>query len=94
MAVDPVLLREVARAHRCFHALLTGQVAAMSELSALEGVDERYVRRILPLAFLSPAIVEAIAKGTHPVELTAKRLIRRIELPLEWESQERDLGFR
>ena len=66
-----VLLREVARAHRCFDALLSGNVAAMSELSAREGVDERFIRRILPLAFLAPAIVEAIAKGTQPAELMA-----------------------
>jgi hypothetical protein len=65
----------------------------MSELSALEGVDERYVRRILPLAFLAPKIVDAIATGAHPIELTAKRLIRKIELPLEWDDQERVLGF-
>src|SRR5262249_11340183 len=89
--VDPVLLREVARAHRCFDALLTGKVAAMS---ALERVDERYVRRIRPLAFLAPEIVDAVAKGAHPIELTAKRLIRKIELPLEWDDQERVLGFR
>jgi DNA invertase Pin-like site-specific DNA recombinase len=92
--VDPVLLREVARAHRCFDALLTGKVAALSELSTLEGIDERYVRRILPLAFLAPEIVDAIAKGAHPIELTAKRLIRKIQLPLEWQNQKRTLGFR
>jgi hypothetical protein len=28
--------------------------------------------------------VAAIVRGTQPAELTAKKLIRRIELPLEW----------
>jgi site-specific DNA recombinase len=92
--VDPVLLKEVARAHRCFDALLAGKVSAMSELSKLEGIDERYVRRILPLAFLAPEVVDAIARGAHPIDLTAKRLIRKTELPLEWRSQKRALGFR
>jgi len=92
--VDPVLLKEVARAHRCFDALLTGKVSAISELSRLEGIDERYVRRILPLAFLAPEVVDAVARGAHPIELTAKRLIRKTELPLEWDSQKRALGFR
>jgi hypothetical protein len=64
--VDPVLLKEVARAHRCFDALLTGKLSAMSDLSVLEGIDERYVRRILPLAFLAPAVVDAIARGRIP----------------------------
>ena len=92
--IDPVLLKEVARARRCFDALLTGKALAMAELSALEGIDERYVRRILPLAFLAPEIVQGIVTGAHPVELTAKTLIRKIHLPLEWQMQKQVLGFR
>jgi hypothetical protein len=94
LTVDPLLLKEVARAHRCFDALLSGKVPATSELSALEGIDERYVRRILPLAFLAPEIVDAITNGAQPIELTTKRLIRKIELPLAWQDQKRALGFR
>ena len=91
---DPILLKEVARAYRCFDAVLTGKVGSMAELSTREAVDERYLRRLLPLAFLAPDIVEAILKGAHPVELTAKKLIRRTALPLDWRMQKQALGFR
>jgi hypothetical protein len=83
------LLKEVARAYRCFDAVLTGTVTSMIELATREAIDARYVRRLLPLAFLAPEIVEAILKGTHPVDLTAKKLIRRTALPLDRRMQSR-----
>jgi site-specific DNA recombinase len=47
----------------------------------------------LPLACLSPDIVEAILNGSQPANLTAERLKRRLpELPLEWSEQLRLLG--
>jgi site-specific DNA recombinase len=47
----------------------------------------------LPLAFLAPEIIEAIAAGRQPADLTAHRLIRTIDLPAEWSAQKRSLGF-
>jgi site-specific DNA recombinase len=90
---DPILLKEIARAHRCFEALLTRRVASIAELAAIEGVDDRYVSNVLPLAFLAPEIVEAIVRGIQPPDLTATKLLRRIDLPLDWHAQKRDLGF-
>jgi hypothetical protein len=51
------------------------------------------VSRILPLAFLAPDIVEAILDGRQPPELTAARLKRMRDLPLDWQQQRRYLGF-
>jgi hypothetical protein len=56
-------------------------------------IDDRYVGRILPLAFLAPEIVQAIFAGKHPLDLTAKKLIRAIDLPLDWQAQKQVLGF-
>ena len=92
--VDQVLLKEVARDHRCFEALLSGRAASVEGVAAIEDVDARYVSNLLPLAFLSPDIVEAIVHGTQPADLTAKKLIRRLDLPLEWLAQKQVLGFR
>jgi site-specific DNA recombinase len=90
---DPVLLKEIKRAHRCFDALVTGQVSSVAELASIEGVSDRYISSLLPLAFLAPEIIEAIAAGRQPAELTAHRLIRNIDLPTEWGTQKRALGF-
>jgi hypothetical protein len=45
------------------------------------------------LAFLAPNIVENIAAGQQPPELTARALTERIELPLLWNEQERAVGI-
>ena len=57
---DPVLLKELRRAHRCFAALLSGEAGSLAELASIEGVSDRYLSRVLPLAFLAPEIVEAM----------------------------------
>jgi site-specific DNA recombinase len=62
-------------------------------LAARAGVRRRYLRYLLPLAFLSPEIVEQIAAGRQPVELTAETLIKRVVLPLDWAAQKRLLGI-
>jgi site-specific DNA recombinase len=90
---DPVLLKEIRRAHRCFEALVSGQVGSVAELATLEEISDRYVSSVLPLAFLAPDIVEAIAAGRQPPDLTAHRLIRAVELPIVWSAQKQLLGF-
>jgi site-specific DNA recombinase len=59
----PRPIPEVARAYRCFEALLSDRAASLQEVAALEGVDRSYVSRLLPLEFLSSNIVEAIVRG-------------------------------
>jgi site-specific DNA recombinase len=91
--LDPVLLKEIRRAHRCFEALVSGQVGSVAELATLEEISDRYVSSLLPLAFLAPDIVEAIAAGRQPSDLTAHRLIRAVDLPIAWSAQKQLLGF-
>jgi hypothetical protein len=47
----------------------------------------------MPLAFLSPEIIEAIMEGSQPPELTIISLARRIDIPLLWSAQQKVLGF-
>jgi len=49
-------------------------------------ITRRYVGRLVDLAFLSPALVEAILHGRQSVELTATRL-SELDLPLDWADQ-------
>src|SRR5258707_14633425 len=41
-------------AHRCFQALVSGQARSVAELATVEGVSDRYLSLVLPLAFLAP----------------------------------------
>jgi hypothetical protein len=64
-----------------------------AELATVEGISDRYVSSLLPLAFLAPDIVEAIAAGRQPPELTAHCLIRTVDLPIAWTAQKQLLGL-
>jgi site-specific DNA recombinase len=72
--------------------LLAGVHGSVAELAASYGTDVRYVARHLPLACLSPAIIDAILDGRQPIELTTWDLLNRIEIPLDWDDQARRLG--
>jgi len=91
--VDLALMKAIARGRRWADDLLAGRVESVAVIAKRGGVLPNYVRRLIRLAFLAPRIVEAIATGRQPPELTAKSLTERIELPLLWSDQERAVGI-
>ncbi len=71
---DQTLVDLVARAH-VFLSRLTGASAiSTSRIAERFGMDRADVGRILPLAFLSPAALEAILTGRQPLSLNALSL--------------------
>ena len=92
--MDLPLLKAVARAHRWTTDLLSGRVKSIRELAKGEGMNRRSVQRLLRLGFLSPRLVEAIAEGRQPLNLTVIKLTRRIDLPALWNAQEQLLSVR
>ena len=90
---DSALLKAVARARQWSEDLLAGRAQSVAEIAERGRVGSRYVRRLLRLAFLAPEIVEAIAAGDQPPELTAEALAERIDLPLLWTAQEKAVGI-
>jgi len=72
-------------------AVLAGKTALFDEIASAEGLAERHVRRLVPLAFLSPKIIQAIADGTAPSGLTVSNLTQA--LPHAWAAQEHMLGL-
>lgn len=90
--VDQTLLNTIVRAHKWFNDLVSGRVRNMAEIASKEGVDKSYVSRVMALAFLAPDITESIIAGRQPADLSAEKLIRRIDLPLDWEQQRLLLG--
>jgi site-specific DNA recombinase len=70
----------VARAHQCAYDLLSGRARSIEEIAERERVGARYVRRMMRLAFLAPKIVEMIASGSQPPDLTAEALGRMMRL--------------
>ncbi len=91
--IDSTLVNAIARAHAWSEALLSGRIATMAEIALRNNVSDSYVKKIMPLAFLAPDIVEAIIAGKQPVHLTTQMLIRQVDIPLDWKDQRRALGF-
>jgi hypothetical protein len=81
---DASLIRVVVQGHDWFQRLLTGQARSLQDIASAEGVTDRYVRRLIDLAFLAPEITTGILDGTQPVDLTAEKVTRFVDLPLAW----------
>jgi DNA invertase Pin-like site-specific DNA recombinase len=91
--VDQSIAGTVRRALEWWEMLSTGKVASIEDLAKAVGRSGQTVGRIVPLALLAPDIVEAIAEGRQPVELTTRALLHDIDLPASWAEQRKVLGF-
>ncbi len=91
--IDSTLTNAIARAHAWSEALLSGSIASMAEIASRNNVSDSYVKKIMPLAFLAPDIVEGIMAGKQPAHITTQMLIRQMDIPLDWQEQRLALGF-
>jgi hypothetical protein len=79
------------RSRRWIEATLKGDVASFGAIASAEGLAERHVRFLIPLAYLSPRVVAAIADGSIRGDLSTSTLARA--LPRKWIEQEQMLGL-
>jgi DNA invertase Pin-like site-specific DNA recombinase len=93
--VDPIrseararLLAGIVRARTWVDRFLSGAAVSTKDIASAEGLSERAVRMTLPLAFLSPAIIQAAINGTLP-HYAGMTLLAT--LPDDWELQQRRL---
>lgn len=84
VATTPLQLA-LARGYRWLAMLESGQVKNLTEIAALEGIDNSYVSRMVNLTTLSPDIVEAILEDALPDHLTLFDLA--VNPPALWEEQ-------
>jgi site-specific DNA recombinase len=79
-----VLLITIAKARKWIKEIERGH--SFTDIARREGKAERHIRRLAPLAFLSPRIVTAIIDGIVPAPFAATALAKR--LPYSWSEQE------
>ena len=72
---------------------ISGKVKTIQEMAQTEGVTPSYITRLIPIGFLAPDILQAIAQGKQPMSLTVQKLLTTGSLPLAWTDQARLLGF-
>lgn len=72
-------------------ALITGETTSITALAEQNGFSQRYVGKIIKLAWLSPEIMQAIIRGQIPATLSLDQLKKGF--PLDWDEQQAKLGF-
>ena len=90
-ATRSALMTAVARSRAWIDAIVRDPAMDIATIAEQEDLAERHVRFLMPLAYLAPRIIEAIAEGRAPADLTVTRLVRN--LPTAWADQEKQLGF-
>jgi hypothetical protein len=86
-----VLTDALPDAHHWLDELTTSPDLTIGSLAAREGKTERWIRRTISLAFLSPALAKAAIEGRLPRGFGVKRLM---DLPMVWPDQWSALGLR
>jgi site-specific DNA recombinase len=86
-----ILTDALRGAHHWLDELTTSPNQTIESLAAREGKTERWIRRTISLAFLSPALVKATIDGRLPRGFGVKRLM---DLPIAWPDQWSALGLR
>lgn len=86
------LIKAVVQAHAWRRSLEKGEHTSVKKLAIKKDLSERYVWKILRLAYLAPPLVEAILDGKQPPNLSLRQ-INETPLSPQWSSQVRLLGF-
>jgi len=87
-APNATLQKLVAQAFAAQDLLLTG-----TPNPVLSDYSRRYLGQLVRISWLAPDIIGAIMDGTHPVNLTGRKLTRANAIPLDWPSQRQMFGF-
>ena len=91
--LDPTLFKLMRRAHDWRRQLETGPPQSITDLAMTNAVNASYFTRVLRLTYLAPDIVEMIVTGRQPPNLSANRLVRMLDLPMDWSGQREYLGL-
>jgi site-specific DNA recombinase len=84
---DPALVKALARGFVWFEEMATGGAATVTSSAKRERVTDRYVSRLVELAFIDPRIIERVLAGTARSTISTTRLVFKMELPHLWSDQ-------
>ena len=84
--VDPHVLKAIAKAWSWRRKLESGEAATIQDIAEAEGISDRYVGRMLRLAYLAPAVLDKLLVSRVPPAVSIKDMAAAAELP--WAEQE------
>lgn len=84
---DPHVLRAIARAWKWRQQLETGAASTIQDIAVAENVSDRFIGRMIRLAYLAPRVLEALVIARRPLAIAINDLMALAELP--WDQQMR-----
>ena len=84
--VDPHVLKAIAKAWSWRRKLESGVAATIQDIAEAEGVSDRYIGRMLRLAYLAPAVLDRLLIQRTPPAISVKDMTDAAEL--SWAEQE------
>jgi hypothetical protein len=84
--VDPHVLKAIAKAWSWRRKLESGAVGTIQDIAQAEDISDRYVGRMLKLAYLAPTVLEKLLMARIAPTVSLKDLTAIAELP--WAEQE------
>ncbi|MCA3559891.1 MAG: hypothetical protein IOC82_02540 [Aestuariivirga sp.] len=84
---DPHILKALGRAWAWRRRLEAGEAATIHEIAKAEGFTDRFVSRMVRLAYLSPDVLERLVISRDPPSVSMNELIEAVNLP--WSEQMR-----
>lgn len=78
---DARLLRAIGRAWNWRRRLERGDVTTIADLAREEGISDRYVSRVIRLAWLAPSVLARLVQRREPTVLSIFDLCGVAELP-------------
>jgi hypothetical protein len=82
---DPHILRALGRAWAWRRRLETGEAATIHDIAEAEKVTDRFVSRMVRLAYLSPDVLERLVITRDPPSVSVNQLIEATYVP--WAEQ-------
>jgi hypothetical protein len=78
---DPHVLRAIARAWSWRRQLETGAASTIQDIAAFEKVSDRFVSRMMRLAYLSPEVLEHLVIRRVPPALSLNDIVSVADRP-------------
>ena len=79
---DPHILKALGRAWAWRRKLESGEAATIHDIAKAENVTDRFVSRMMRLAYLPPDVVEKLVIWQEPCTFSIKELMEMAALPL------------
>ena len=87
---DPHILKALGRAWAWRRKLESGEAATIHDIAKAENVTDRFVSRMMRLAYLSPDLLEKLVIWQEPCAVSIKELMEKPDLP--WGEQMCSMG--